>query len=86
MNRLEVPTYLFDLEIFKLLEYFVRHFVNSAAIYDERHTVYFVFKIRVFDISRSMISERNHGIKLQQEIIQFSMHSSFTHKHVFLEN
>lgn len=57
-----------DLEIFQLFVDFVRHYVNSAAIYVECHAVDFVCFQNPGDISRTMISERNHRIKLQREM------------------
>ena len=57
----------FDSEVFYLFVDFIRHLVNSAAIYDKYHTVHFVSKIRVFYVSRKVRSERNHGVELQQQ-------------------
>ena len=57
----------FDSEVLYLFVDFIRHLVNSAAIYDKYHTVHFVTKIRVFNVSRKVRSERNHGVELQKQ-------------------
>ena len=49
-----------------MFENFFRNNIDSAAIYDKRHAVDFVSKIRALDKSRSIWCERNHGVELQQ--------------------
>ena len=57
----------FDSEVLHLFVDFIWYLVNSAAIYDKRHAVDFVSKIRVFNVSRKVRIERNHGVELQQQ-------------------
>ena len=57
----------FDSEVLHLFVDFIWYLVNSAAIYDKRHAVDFVSKIRVFNVSRKVRSEWNHGVELQQQ-------------------